>query len=419
MTEVSAAVEPAPSKAAFALAWLPTVLAAVFLMRAENAVDGALCVVLLAHGPLTLRLPGMQRRRLLFAELPAILLGTFGIAALLVTGMASLLQAPVPWGQAVSFGLYMSIWVLSLRLIYQALNWSLQRCFSKRVLTRALAAVVMIALGMPQLQTRRVAISKQPDVYFAPDVSREVQFLTEDQLTLHGTLLMQPDGDARTPVVIICHGLGSNRANFFAYAQLAWQLDCHVLAFDFRGHGQSDGAVTTIGGREAGDVLAACNWVRAQPELAGSDIVLLGISMGGASVLRAAKEAKAAAVFAESSFADLSALLDERMAGLGPLRSLAAASVRLAAFLQLGVDIDDISPRASLAELSAAVPVVLVHAGDDALIPVAHGHRLAAARAGLQLHVIAGAGHGGCLLVGWTRMKDLLHGLLEQVRRAR
>lgn len=210
MTEDSAAVEPAPSKAALALAWLPTVLAAVFLIRAENAVDGALCVVLLAHGPLAMRLPGMQRRRLLFAELPAILLGTFGIAALLVTGMASLLQAPVPWGQAVSFGFYMSIWVLSLRLIYQALNWSLQRCFGKRV-----------------------------------------------------------------------------------------------------------------------------------------------------------------------------------------------------------------SPRASLADLSAAVPVVLVHAGDDALIPVAHGQRLAAARAGLQLHVIDGAGHGGCLHAGWTRMKDLLDGMLEQVRRAR
>lgn len=121
-------------------------------------------------------------------------------------------------------------------------------------------------------------------------------------------------------------------------------------------------------------------------------------------------------MFTESSFADLSTMLDERMVGLGPLRHFAAASVRFAAWLQLGVDLEDVSPRDSLAALPLTTKVVLVHAGEDALIPVSHGERLAAARAGQKLHVIAGAGHGGCLHTGWSQLEGLLKGLLESVR---
>ena len=407
--------------AAVVMACLPTALAAMFLCYAESVVDVALCLVLLLHAPLTLRLPVVRRRRQLFVELPAILIGTFGIAAMLVVSMASLLEAPVPWGQSIGFGLYMAIWVLSLRFVYHGLQWLLERPCKRPLLTRLVAAMVMIGFAMPQLfvalQTRRVAIGKVPNVYFAEGVQREVRFPNGDGLWLRGTLLTQTGSESAQPrpVVIVCHGLGANRANFFAYAQLAWILECHVFAFDFRGHGQSEGVTTTLGGREAADVVAASRWIRAQPEFANSPLVLLGISMGGASVLRAAAEARADGVFVESSFCDLSAMLDERMAGLGPLRHLASASVRFAAWLQLGVDLKDVSPRASLAALPLSIPVVLVHAGDDALIPVAHGERLAAARAGLKLHVIEGAGHGGCLHTGWSQLEALLQGLLKTV----
>lgn len=401
------------------LAWLPAALGAWFLFEAQNAVDAFLCLVLFAHAPAVLPLDRVSRRRQLVLEMPAILVGTFGIAALLVQGMAALLAAPTPWAQAVHFGLYMSIWVLSLRLVYRGLQWLLVRVSKRQALMRALAAVVMIGIGMPQLfvalQTRRVAIGKVPNAYFAEGVQREVTFENGDGLQLRGTLLTQPTvaGDAAPrPVAVVCHGLGANRANFFSYAHLLWLLDCHVFAFDFRGHGQSEGVTTTLGGREADDVVAATRWVRAQPELARSKILLVGISMGGASALRAAAEAKADAVFTESAFADLSAMLDERMAGLGPLQPLASASVALAARMQLGVDIDDISPRESLAALPNDVPVVLIHAAEDALIPVAHGEALAAARPGLILHKIPGAGHGGCIDTGWTTIKRLLETLL-------
>jgi len=398
------------------LAWLPAVLAVWFLVAAENLVDIFLCLVLMAHAPTVLRLPPLERRRQLLIEMPAILLGTFGIAVLLVQGMAALLDAPTPWLQAVQFGCYMSVWVLSLRLVYRGLQWLLLRVCKRQLLARVVTAVVMIGIGMPQLfvalQTRRVAIGKQPNAYFATKAQREVTFATDGGLMLRGTLLTQPKSPESRPVAIVCHGLGANRANFFSYAQILWLLDCNVFAFDFRGHGQSEGVTTTLGGREASDVVAATNWVRSQPQFANSKIVLVGISMGGASALRAAADAKADAVFTESAFADLSTMLDERMSGLGPLRHFASASVRLAAYMQLGVDLDEISPLRSLAALPATVPVVLIHAAEDALIPVSHGHTLAAARPDLTLHLIEGAGHGGCTSAGWAQVKNHLEHLL-------
>jgi alpha-beta hydrolase superfamily lysophospholipase len=54
---------------------------------------------------------------------------------------------------------------------------------------------------------------------------------------------------------------------------------------DFRGCGDSEGAVTTLGMREADDVAAAVAW--AKPRLAGRPLVLFGGSMGAAAVLRA------------------------------------------------------------------------------------------------------------------------------------
>ena len=68
--------------------------------------------------------------------------------------------------------------------------------------------------------------------------------------------------DARA-LAVVCHGLGANRAAFFGLAELAWQLDCETLAFDFRAHGESEGRVCTMSAREVEDVLAAVRFLRA------------------------------------------------------------------------------------------------------------------------------------------------------------
>lgn len=73
-----------------------------------------------------------------------------------------------------------------------------------------------------------------------------------------------------------------------------------------------------------------------------------------------------------------------------------------------------VSPFAALNALPDATAVVLVHAGDDAVIPLAQGQRLATARPDLHLEVFAGLGHAGCLPGDRTRYRQLLGSLLRR-----
>jgi pimeloyl-ACP methyl ester carboxylesterase len=101
---------------------------------------------------------------------------------------------------------------------------------------------------------------------------------TSDGLELVGTRL----GDA-APAVVLCHGFSGwhtkARTALLAETLAGW---CTVYAFDFRGHGGSDGE-TTFGALEVRDVDAVL--ARAREE--GHDrIATVGSSMGGVAAIR-------------------------------------------------------------------------------------------------------------------------------------
>ncbi|MEZ6037368.1 MAG: alpha/beta hydrolase [Planctomycetota bacterium] len=416
-----------------ALAVVRLALAASGAAAAVTAGDGWFVWLLLAAVLLIDRklawLEPRRRRRELLVELPVIALGVLALGWLTVQVVLSQQGSDLEPSALLRFAGYVMLWLLALRQVHRLLVRLAERApwlRRHRDLRTLLCASVLVVGCMPQLfvalQTHRIAVGQTPDTRFAGAAASEVEFANHDGHSLRGTLLRQPSAAPDTPVVIVCHGLGANRAMFFGYAQLAFELGCHVLAFDFRAHGHSGGMVTTIGAREAEDVVAAAEFVRSDPGLRGP-LVLVGVSMGAATALRAAG-AVADAVFAESSYADLSTMLDARMGLLGPAAPLASALAQFAARCQLGLDLTEVSPHRALAALPADVPVVLVHAGADGVIPLAEGRRLAAARPGLELHVIPDAGHGYCLFTARRRIEGLLRELLASIppparRRAR
>jgi pimeloyl-ACP methyl ester carboxylesterase len=355
--------------------------------------------------------------RLLRRDVPFVLGLSIGAALLLAWNAARTLGAPMPWWSVARFATVLAVLIVVLRLAHAALRLLARRCVPRRRLAIVLADVATVALGFPHayvaLQTHRIAVPQTPAVDPALG-AEEVAFATSDGVALRGTLLAQP---RPAPLAIVCHGVGANRAAFFGHAQHAFALGCHVLAFDFRAHGDSGGFASTFGADEVLDVAAAAAWLRARPGCEASPLVLIGVSMGGATVLRAAAETHANGVLAESAFADLDAMIERQAAVLGPLAPLAVTAVAWAAWWQLGVDVAAVSPRRSLASLPAAVPVVLVHAGDDDVIPVDDGRRLAAARPGTALHVVDGATHGACITTDPQGLRRLLADLIAEVVR--
>ena len=89
-----------------------------------------------------------------------------------------------------------------------------------------------------------------------------------------------------------------------------------VLLIDLRDHGDS----TREDGRFAGgtdeyrDVLGAWDWLRTEQGLPPASIGLLGISLGAATVLLATgQEPAVAAVWEDSSYADLGTAIDAEL----------------------------------------------------------------------------------------------------------
>jgi predicted acyl esterase len=101
------------------------------------------------------------------------------------------------------------------------------------------------------------------------------------------------------PAVMLLHGLGGSRTgtgtplgmslNSVAETQLVPQ-GYAALAFDARGHGQSEGLVSIDGPREIQDVRELFDWLAAQPGIDGKRIGAFGYSYGGGAIWRAAAE---------------------------------------------------------------------------------------------------------------------------------
>lgn len=142
--------------------------------------------------------------------------------------------------------------------------------------------------------------------------ARDVQFEAGDGTRLAGWFV---PGRTRAAVVLL-HGSHGTRADIEDHLRMLASAGFAVLAFDARGHGQSDGATNALGWRGASDVAGAVAFLRRQPHVDHTRIAALGLSMGGEEALRAAAAGvPLAAVIADGAGA--STLGDQRIASHG------------------------------------------------------------------------------------------------------
>jgi uncharacterized protein len=114
-----------------------------------------------------------------------------------------------------------------------------------------------------------------------------VNFKTSDGLKLFGHFIKRQNAKAN---LLVCHGFQGCKELFKDCIDLF--SDYNILLFDFRAHGQSEGRFRTLGCLEYKDVLAAAQFLRAntkQNKMLPSQLplVLLGVSMGGSTCLKA------------------------------------------------------------------------------------------------------------------------------------
>jgi alpha-beta hydrolase superfamily lysophospholipase len=132
---------------------------------------------------------------------------------------------------------------------------------------------------------------------------------TANGLKLEGWWITTPKAIG---TVILFHGYGGAKDGPLPEAAYFRQLGYNTFLLDFRGNGNSEGYVCTVGYDEAEDVKLAYEYVQQQNE---QHIVLWGVSMGAAAVLRAVTtyDLHPDKVILECSFATLTDAVKARM----------------------------------------------------------------------------------------------------------
>jgi dipeptidyl aminopeptidase/acylaminoacyl peptidase len=92
-------------------------------------------------------------------------------------------------------------------------------------------------------------------------------------------------GKEALPIVLLFHGYAASKSSLLTTARVFHELGYGALLVDFYGSAGSSGSGTTIGVKEADDVAATFDYARRTWK--DRKIVLYGISMGGAALLRA------------------------------------------------------------------------------------------------------------------------------------
>jgi uncharacterized protein len=185
-----------------------------------------------------------------------------------------------------------------------------------------------------------------------------------------------PGSDDRA-IVALFHGYGAAKSTLLSVAGGFHRLGYGTLLVDFYGSGGSSGFGTTIGVNEADDVAAASEYIsRRWPE---RKIVLYGISMGGAAVLRAIAEegVEPDAVIVEAAFDSLLNTARNRCRAVGLPGSPLAELLLFWGSVQNRFNFFSHNP----ADYARTVnqPALILHGEQDDRAPVDQGRRIARA----------------------------------------
>lgn len=174
----------------------------------------------------------------------------------------------------------------------------------RRIALGLLAGYLLIVVVMMLFENALIFIpTRYPEGNWHPAAfsPEDAWFTSDDGIRLHGWYLPKKNAKA---AVLFCHGNGGNITHRDeALEMLHEYVGVSVLIFDYRGYGRSEGRPSERG--VLADARAARKWLAARQNIAETDIVLLGESIGGAVAVDLAAYDGARALILQSTFDNL------------------------------------------------------------------------------------------------------------------
>lgn len=248
--------------------------------------------------------------------------------------------------------------------------------------------------------------------------AKDVYITSDDGLKLHGYLAENKKSNGK--YAIIFHGYTSEGSHMKRYAKQFYKLGYSVLAPDARAHGTSEGRIRGMGWLERKDAICWANMLVQKDR--DCQIVLFGVSMGGATVMMAsAEETLPKQVFAVVEDCGYTSVWDEfafrlkSMAGLPPFPVLNLASL----FTKWcgGYSFKEASAVEQVK--NSKVPILFIHGEEDAFVPFSMLDELySAANCDKRKLVVPGAKHAKSSSTDpdtyWNTVEEFLNGCMPK-----
>ena len=235
-----------------------------------------------------------------------------------------------------------------------------------------------------------------------PDASlalgeRPVRFPSTDSVTIAAWIVPAAKGGADAPWVLISHGNYGNighggRPQFYAWFR---DLGVNLLAYDYRGFGESDGVPSEAG--VYADAVAAYRYLTDTLHVPPAHIILFGHSLGTGVAIEVARRVPAAGLILEDAYTSVTNRGQEVFPFL-PIKLIARS--RFASIDKIG---------------ELALPKLFLHATHDRTIPIEHGRALFAAAMEPKQFVELDAGHGDAYSTERTKYYGAIDAFIRRV----
>ena len=230
-----------------------------------------------------------------------------------------------------------------------------------------------------------------------------------DRTKLHARVYKN---DHSNQVAILCHGYrGTACRDFSGGATELIKMGLNVVLIDERAHGRSGGHSITFGVKESKDVIS---WIRYAKETFGLDkeIILIGISMGGASVLFASNKINNVKIIADCPYSSTKGQLISTIKGFKLNEKICFPVLNLASILFCHVNLRNHDAVKNVQESNNKI--LIIHGEKDSIVPYESSKRVYEANKDkVQYELFTNADHGMSYMFDKERYKKLLENFIK------